>query len=192
METVWKLFLYILPCNIPTMESTVKGWLSLFTAATFYPRKRERKRVSRGGLWLSAGISKKGGLGVGKYEGRIQISLLRRRTRGGIEKVFGTRQQETSKSVPFPPAEYKWNVLRTGDCIVFLSIHTNLHERYSCWIKKKKGKRKDCCVPWMNTRQESYIAKIEFQKRACKILQVLGVWLFLFYFNLIWVRKEII
>lgn len=149
------------------MDSTVKGWLSLFTAATFYPRKRERKRVSRGGLWLSAGISKKGGPGVGKYEGRIQISLLRRRTRGGIEKVFGTRQQETSKSVPFPPAEYKWNVLRTGDCIVFLSIHTNLHERYACSIKiKKKGKKKRLCVAWMNTN--CIMQKLNFRRGLVK------------------------
>lgn len=178
--------------SILTMESTVKGWLSLFTAATFYPRKRERKRVSRGGLWLSAGISKKGGPGVGKYEGRIQISLLRRRTRGGIEKVFGTRQQETSKSVPFPPAEYKWNVLRTGDCIVFLSIHTNLHERYACSIKIKKKREKEKTVCCLN-EHELYNAKIEFQKRACEILQVLGfVRLLLFYFNLIWAKKEII
>lgn len=168
METVWKLFLYILPYNIPTMESTVKGWLSLFTAATFYPRKRERKRVSRGGLWLSAGISKKGGLGVGKYEGRIQISLLRRRTRGGIEKVFGTRQQETSKSVPFPPAEYKWNVLRTGDCIVFLSIHTNLHERYSCWMKKKKEKEKTVVFPEWTRGKNRILQKLNFRRGLVK------------------------
>lgn len=128
------------------MESTVKGWLSLFTAATFYPRKRERKRVSRGGLWLSAGISKKGGLGVGKYEGRIQISLLRRRTRGGIEKVFGTRQQETSKSVPFPPAEYKWNVLRTVVSFSCRYIPICTRDTLVGWKKKRKKKRLLCSL----------------------------------------------
>lgn len=132
-------------------------------------------------------FGRKEGRGVGKYEGRIQISLLGRRTRGGIEKVFGARQQETSKSVPFPPPEYKWNVLRTGDCIVFLSIHTNLHERYSCSIKRKKkkkerkGKRKDCCVPWI-VHCKNWISE-------GGLVKILSVWLLLFYFNLIWRKK---
>ena len=123
-------------------------------------------------------FGRKEGREVGKYEGRIQISLLGRRTRGGIEKVFGARQQEISKSVPFPPPEYKWNVLRTGDCIVFLSIHTNLHERYSRSIKRKK-ERLLCSL-------NCTLQKLNFRRGACKIL---SVWLLLFYFNLIWRKK---
>lgn len=49
--------------------------------------------------------------------------------------------------------------------------------------KKKREKEKTvCCL----NEHELYNAKIEFQKRACEILQVLGfVRLLLFYFNLI-------
>lgn len=134
-------------------------------------------------------FGRKEGQEVGKYEGRIQISLLGRRTRGGIEKVFGARQQEISKSVPFPPPEYKWNVLRTGDCIVFLSIHTNLHERYSCSIKRKKKRREKEKGKTVVFPEWTRIVHCKNWISEGGLVKILSVWLLLFYFNLIWRKK---
>lgn len=171
------------------MESTVKGWLSLFTAATFYPRKRGRKRVSRGGLWLSAGIWKKGGPGGWQIRRTHSDQSPRKENEGRYRKGFGTRQQETSKSVPFPPPEYKWNVLRTGDCIVFLSIHTNLHERYSCSIKRKKKRREKEKGKTVVFPEWTRIVHCKNWISEGGLVKILSVWLLLFYFNLIWRKK---
>lgn len=135
----------------------------------FLSAEKGEETCVKGWLWLSAGISKKGGPGVGKYEGRIQISL-RRRTRGGIEKVFGTRQQETSKSVPFPPPEYKWNVL------TYWRLYRSLVDTYQFareirLSNKKRSLRKKEKEEKLASFLDEHEERIEFWNRVCKILQ---------------------
>lgn len=90
--------------------------------ATFYSQ-RDESRVVRGRRVLVDGsLWKERSGGVGKYVGRIQISLerrgstereRRRKSRKGFSERVSKRHQR-QEAAPFPPVEYKSN---TCECI---------------------------------------------------------------------------
>lgn len=172
------------------MESTVKGWLSLFTAATFYPRKRGRKRVSRGGLWLSAGIWKKGGPGGWQIRRTHSDQSPRKENEGRYRKGFRGASARNIKVRAISSARIQmkrstyWRLYRFLVDTYQFAREILLFDKKEKKKKERKGKRKDCCVPRMN--KNCTLQKLNFRRGACKIL---SVWLLLFYFNLIWRKK---
>lgn len=128
-----------------------EGWLSLFEVAhRDFLSAKGRGNVCQGVAVGEYSGEKEDWGEVGKYVGRIQISL-RRRTKGGTEKLFGTRQQETSKSVPFPPSEYKWNTVRTDAArrLYRFLVDTKQFARDTLIVINKKGK-----AAFLNARKE--------------------------------------
>lgn len=169
------------------MESTVKGWLSLFTAATFYPRKRGRKRVSRGGLWLSAGIWKKGGPGGWQIRRTHSDQSPRKENEGRYRKGFRGASARNIKVRAISSARIQmkrstyWRLYRFLVDTYQFAREILLFDKKE---KKKKGekRKKERLLRSLNCT----LQKLNFRRGACKIL---SVWLLLFYFNLIWRKK---
>lgn len=169
------------------MESTVKGWLSLFTAATFYPRKRGRKRVSRGGLWLSAGIWKKGGPGGWQIRRTHSDQSPRKENEGRYRKGFRGASARNIKVRAISSARIQmkrstyWRLYRFLVDTYQFAREILLFDKKEKKKKERKGKRKDCCVPWI-VHCKNWISE-------GGLVKILSVWLLLFYFNLIWRKK---
>lgn len=169
------------------MESTVKGWLSLFTAATFYPRKRGRKRMSRGGLWLSAGIWKKGGPGGWQIRRTHSDQSPRKENEGRYRKGFRGASARNIKVRAISSARIQmkrstyWRLYRFLVDTYQFAREILLFDKKE---KKKKGekRKKERLLYSLNCT----LQKLNFRRGACKIL---SVWLLLFYFNLIWRKK---
>lgn len=169
------------------MESTVKGWLSLFTAATFYPRKRGRKRVSRGDLWLSAGIWKKGGPGGWQIRRTHSDQSPRKENEGRYRKGFRGASARNIKVRAISSARIQmkrstyWRLYRFLVDTYQFAREILLFDKKE---KKKKGekRKKERLLCSLNCT----LQKLNFRRGACKIL---SVWLLLFYFNLIWRKK---
>lgn len=164
------------------MESTVKGWLSLFTAATFYPRKRGRKRVSRGGLWLSAGIWKKGGPGGWQIRRTHSDQSPRKENEGRYRKGFRGASARNIKVRAISSARIQMKRSTYWRLYRFLVDTYQFAREILLFDKKKKkkerkGKRKDCCVPRMN--KNCTLQKLNFRRGACKnIKRVIASFLF--------------